>query len=107
MEMNMAKAINLALHEAMAKDERVIVLGEDIGQDEGVFRITEGLYTKYGSKRVIDTPLAESAIVGAAIGMAIYGLKPVCEIQFAGFDTYNYHQLDSHATVIAIVHVDA
>ena len=96
-EMNMAKAINLALHEAMAKDERVVILGEDIGQDEGVFRITEGLFAKYGDKRVIDTPLAESAIIGAAIGMAIYGLRPICEIQFAGFDTYNYHQLDSHA----------
>ncbi len=96
-EMNMAKAINLALHEIMAKDERVVILGEDIGQDEGVFRITEGLFTKYGKKRVIDTPLAESAIVGTAIGMAIYGLRPICEIQFAGFDTYNYHQLDGHA----------
>ena len=96
-EMNMAKAINLALHEAMAQDERVVILGEDVGQDEGVFRITEGLYAKYGSNRVIDTPLSESAIVGASIGMAIYGLRPVCEIQFAGFDTYNYHQLDSHA----------
>ena len=96
-EMNMAKAINLALHEAMARDERVVILGEDVGQDEGVFRITEGLHAKYGDKRVIDTPLAESAIVGAAIGMAIYGLRPICEIQFAGFDTYNYHQLDSHA----------
>jgi len=96
-EMNMAKAINLALHEAMANDERVIILGEDVGQDEGVFRITEGLFTKYGENRVIDTPLAESAIVGTAIGMAIYGLRPICEIQFAGFDTYNYHQLDSHA----------
>ena len=96
-EMNMAKAINLALHEAMALDESVVMLGEDIGRDEGVFRITEGLYAKYGDKRIIDTPLAESVIIGAAIGMAIYGLKPICEIQFAGFDTYNYHQLDSHA----------
>lgn len=96
-EMNMAKAINLALHEAMAGDERVVLLGEDIGSDEGVFRITEGLFAKYGAKRVIDTPLAESAIVGTAIGMAIYGLKPICEIQFAGFDYYNYHQLENHA----------
>jgi pyruvate dehydrogenase E1 component beta subunit len=96
-EMNMAKAINLALHEAMEADKTVIVMGEDVGADEGVFRITEGLHAKYGDRRVIDTPLAESGIVGTAIGMAIYGLKPVCEIQFSGFDYYNYHQLESHA----------
>jgi pyruvate dehydrogenase E1 component beta subunit len=96
-EMNMAKAINLALHEAMARDDRVVVLGVDVGPDEGVFRVTEGLYAKFGDSRVIDTPLAESAIVGSAIGMAIYGLRPVCEIQFAGFDYYNYHQLECHA----------
>jgi pyruvate dehydrogenase E1 component beta subunit len=96
-EMNMAKALNLALHEAMAKDERVIVLGVDVGADEGVFRVTEGLLARFGGKRVIDTPLAESGIVGTAIGMAIYGLKPVCEIQFAGFDYFNYHQLEGHA----------
>ena len=84
-DMNMAKAINLALHEAMEQDPTVIVMGEDVGQDEGVFRITEGLHAKYGDNRVIDTPLAESGIVGTAIGMAIYGLKPVCEIQFSGF----------------------
>jgi pyruvate dehydrogenase E1 component beta subunit len=96
-EINMAKAINLALHEAMEHDSTVVVMGEDVGQDEGVFRITEGLHAKYGDRRVIDTPLAESGIVGTAIGMAIYGLKPICEIQFSGFDYYNYHQLESHA----------
>jgi pyruvate dehydrogenase E1 component beta subunit len=96
-EMNMAKAINLALHEAMDRDPKVVVMGEDVGPDEGVFRITEGLHAKYGDKRVIDTPLAESGIVGTAIGMAVYGLRPVCEIQFSGFDYYNYHQLESHA----------
>jgi pyruvate dehydrogenase E1 component beta subunit len=96
-QMNMAKAINLALNEAMSRDERVVVMGEDVGLDEGVFRITEGLLTKFGDKRVIDTPLAESAIVGTAIGMAIYGLRPVCEMQFSGFDYYAYHQLESHA----------
>ncbi len=96
-EMNMAKAINLALHESMDRDERVVVMGEDVGADEGVFRITEGLHAKFGDQRVIDTPLAESGIIGTAIGMAIYGLRPVCEIQFSGFDYYNYHQLESHA----------
>ncbi len=93
----MAKAINLALLEAMTKDPKVIVMGEDVGPDEGVFRITEGLYAKFGGDRVIDTPLAESGIIGTAIGMAIYGMRPVCEIQFSGFDYYNYHQLESHA----------
>lgn len=96
-EMNMAKAINLALHEAMERDNRVVILGEDIGPDEGVFRVTEGLWKKYGEKRVIDTPLAESGIVGTAIGMALYGLKPIAEIQFSGFEYYAYHQLEMHA----------
>ena len=94
---NMAKAINLALFEAMERDEKVIVMGEDVGPDEGVFRITEGLFAKFGDQRVLDTPLAESGIIGTAIGMAMYGMKPVCEIQFSGFDYYNYHQLECHA----------
>ncbi len=97
-EINMAKAINLALHEAMDRDERVVVMGEDVGQDEGVFRITEGLYAKFGDNRVIDTPLAEAAIVGTAIGMSINGLRPVCEIQFTGFDYYAFHQVEGHAS---------
>jgi pyruvate dehydrogenase E1 component beta subunit len=95
--MNMATAINKALFEAMSEDENVIVLGEDVGKDAGVFRVTEGLYAKFGDDRVIDTPLAESGIVGASIGMAIYGLRPVCEIQFSGFEYYAYHQLEGHA----------
>jgi pyruvate dehydrogenase E1 component beta subunit len=96
--LNMAKAINLALMEAMERDDKVIVMGEDVGPDEGVFRITEGLHKKFGDKRVLDTPLAESGIMGTAIGMAIYGLKPVCEIQFSGFDYYAFHQLEGHAS---------
>lgn len=96
--MNMAKSINLALFEAMERDKDVIVMGEDVGPDEGVFRITEGLYAKFGEKRVLDTPLAESGIIGTAIGMAMYGLKPVCEIQFSGFDYYSFHQLECHAS---------
>ena len=69
----------------MEKDEAVLVMGEDVGVDGGVFRVTEGLLEKFGSVRVIDTPLAESGIVGTAIGMAVSGLKPVAEIQFEGF----------------------
>jgi pyruvate dehydrogenase E1 component beta subunit len=94
--LNMAGAINQALLEAMSEDERVIILGEDVGQDAGVFRITEGLHAKFGDNRVIDTPLAESGIVGASIGMALYGLHPVCEIQFSGFEYYAYHQIEGH-----------
>jgi pyruvate dehydrogenase E1 component beta subunit len=97
-QMYMAKAINLALFEAMERDDKVIVMGEDVGPDEGVFRITEGLYNKFGDKRVLDTPLAESGIMGTAIGMAIYGLRPVCEMQFSGFDYYAFHQLECHAS---------
>ncbi|MBX9880295.1 MAG: alpha-ketoacid dehydrogenase subunit beta [Candidatus Obscuribacterales bacterium] len=96
-EINMAKSINMALFEAMEKDSRVVVLGQDVGIDEGVFRITEGLHAKFGDKRVFDTPLAESGIIGTSIGMAINGLLPVAEIQFAGFDYYAYQQLESHA----------
>ncbi len=95
--LTMVQAINLALQEEMARDDRVIVLGEDVGRDGGVFRVTEGLLDRFGSERVIDTPLAESAIVGAAIGMAAYGLRPVAEIQFLGFLYGAFDQLFSHA----------
>lgn len=93
----MIEAINLALHQEMEKDDRVIVLGEDVGIDGGVFRVTDGLYNKFGQERVIDTPLAESIIVGAAIGMAFYGLRPVAEIQFSGFSYMAFHQMENHA----------
>jgi pyruvate dehydrogenase E1 component beta subunit len=83
--MNMVQALNLALREEMERDKDVVVLGEDVGKDGGVFRVTEGLYDRFGAERVIDTPLAETGIVGAAIGMAAYGLKPVAEIQFMGY----------------------
>jgi pyruvate dehydrogenase E1 component beta subunit len=96
-EMNMAKAINLALMEAMTRDDKVVVMGEDVGPDEGVFRVTEGLFAKFGDKRVIDTPLAEAGIIGTAVGMAMNGLRPVAEIQFSGFDYYAYHHLEMHA----------
>ena len=84
-KLNMVQAINLALDEAMADDADVVVLGEDVGVDGGVFRVTDGLHEKYGEARVIDTPLAESGIIGTAIGMAMAGLRPVGEMQFSGF----------------------
>lgn len=96
-EINMAKAINLALHEALEHNDKVVVMGEDVGPDEGVFRITEGLHAKYGENRVLDTPLAESGIIGTAIGMSMYGMRPVLEMQFSGFAYYGFHQLESHA----------
>jgi pyruvate dehydrogenase E1 component beta subunit len=93
----MVQSLNLALRQEMEKDDGVVVLGEDVGLDGGVFRVTEGLVEQFGEQRVNDTPLAESAIVGMSIGMAVYGLKPVCEIQFSGFSYLNFHQLESHA----------
>lgn len=94
--LNMVQAINLALAQAMARDERVVLLGEDVGQDGGVFRVTEGLCERFGRERVMDTPLSESAIMGTAIGMAAYGLRPVAEIQFMGFIYSAFDQLFSH-----------
>jgi pyruvate dehydrogenase E1 component beta subunit len=99
-KLNMVQAINLALHEEMEKDPAVVVMGEDVGVDGGVFRVTEGLLNKFGSERVIDTPLAESGIVGTAIGMAVAGLKPVAEIQFEGFSYMTIDQLAAHASRI-------
>jgi pyruvate dehydrogenase E1 component beta subunit len=96
-KMTMVQAINLALMQEMERDDDVLVLGEDIGVDGGVFRVTDGLLAKFGDQRVIDTPLAEAAIVGMAIGMAIYGLKPVAEIQFSGFSFQSFHQIENHA----------
>jgi pyruvate dehydrogenase E1 component beta subunit len=96
-KLTMVQALNLALQEEMEKDDSVIVLGEDVGLDGGVFRVTDGLIQKFGTQRVVDTPLAESAIAGMAIGMAAYGLKPVCEIQFSGFSYQCFHQIENHA----------
>ena len=96
-KMTMVQALNLALHQEMEKDDSVIVLGEDVGVDGGVFRVTDGLFDQFGEQRCFDTPLAESGIVGMSIGMAVYGLKPVCEIQFSGFSYLNFHQIESHA----------
>jgi len=82
---NIIQAVNDALRSEMRRDQNVVVLGEDVGQFGGVFRATQGLYEEFGADRVIDTPLAESGIIGTAVGMALYGLKPVPEIQFADF----------------------
>jgi len=92
----MVQALNLALRQEMEKDDRVIVLGEDVGRDGGVFRVTDGLVDTFGERRVLDTPLAESGIVGMSVGMAVYGLKPVAEIQFSGFIYEAFHQIESH-----------
>ena len=96
-KMTMVQALNLALRQEMEKDDSIIVLGEDVGVDGGVFRVTDGLIDQFGDQRALDTPLAESAIVGMSIGMAVYGLKPVCEIQFSGFSYQNFHQIENHA----------
>jgi pyruvate dehydrogenase E1 component beta subunit len=95
-KLNMVKALNLALLQEMERDEDVLIMGEDVGVDGGVFRVTEDLHRAYGSKRVIDSPLAEAAIIGAGVGMALYGLKPVCEIQFSGFAFQCFHQIENH-----------
>jgi pyruvate dehydrogenase E1 component beta subunit len=94
---NMVDAIVQALHQAMERDPKMVVLGEDVGRDGGVFRVTDGLIERFGDQRVIDTPLAESGIVGMAIGMAIAGYHPVAEIQFSGFVYPAYDQLVCHA----------
>src|SRR5437773_860657 len=91
--MNMIQAVNDALKIEMRRDDRVVVLGEDVGKFGGVFRATSGLYEEFGADRVIDTPLAEAGIIGSAIGMALYGLRPVPEIQFADFIYPAYDQI--------------
>ena len=91
--MNMVQALNDGLRMEMRRDPRVVVLGEDVGKVGGVFRVTQGLYEEFGDDRVIDTPLSEGGIVGCAIGMALYGLVPVPEIQFSDFIFPAYDQI--------------
>jgi 2-oxoisovalerate dehydrogenase E1 component beta subunit len=93
--MPMAKALNAGLRQAMADDPKVLLMGEDIGKLGGVFRITEGLQAEFGDNRVLDTPLAESGIIGTAIGLAMRGYRPVCEIQFDGFIYPGFNQITS------------
>jgi len=94
--LNMVEAINRALREEMARDAAVLLLGEDVGKEGGVFRVTEGLQQAFGEERAIDTPLAESGIVGVAFGMALMGLRPVAELQFMGFLYPALDQIISH-----------
>ncbi len=100
MQMTMIEALNSALALELERDKRVVVLGQDIGANGGVFRVTEHLQQKFGDKRVFDLPLAESAIIGTSVGMAIYGLRPIVEIQFAGFLFVCMNQLVSQAARI-------
>ena len=94
----MVQAINLALAHEMSADESVIVFGEDVARSGGVFRVTDGLQASFGGDRVFDTPIAETVLVGMSVGMAAEGLKPVVEIQFAGFMYSGFDQLINHAS---------
>jgi len=95
-KLNMVEAINLALREEMERDDRIVILGEDVGREGGVFRVTDGLQEKFGADRVVDTPLAELGIVGVAFGMAVYGIRPIAEIQFEGFLYPCLDQINNH-----------
>lgn len=95
-QLTMVKALNLALAEAMRENPNVMVMGEDVGKDEGVFRVTEGLLAEFGEDRVVDTPLAEAGIAGTAVGLCMKGFLPVCEMQFDGFSYQAFHQVEGH-----------
>src|SRR6195952_2330440 len=94
-QITLAKGINMGLRKAMDADPKVLVMGEDVGKLGGVFRVTDGLQKDFGEERVIDTPLAESGIIGTAIGWAMRGYRPVCEIQFDGFVYPAFNQIVS------------
>ncbi|WP_212774076.1 alpha-ketoacid dehydrogenase subunit beta [Polycladomyces abyssicola] len=96
-QLTLIQAINDAMRIALERDPSVVILGEDVGKNGGVFRATEGLWKRFGDDRVIDTPLAEAGIVGTAIGMAVNGLRPIVEIQFLGFSYPGFEQIVSHA----------
>ncbi|MFT4282949.1 MAG: alpha-ketoacid dehydrogenase subunit beta [Candidatus Woesearchaeota archaeon] len=93
---HIVSALNEALRSQMKQDKSIVVLGEDVGKDGGVFRVTDGLYDEFGDSRLIDTPLAEAGIIGAAVGLAINGLKPIVEIQFIGFSYEGFHHINHH-----------
>jgi pyruvate dehydrogenase E1 component beta subunit len=105
--MSMAKALNAGLRRALAEDPKVLLMGEDIGPLGGVFRVTEGLQAEFGDRRVLDTPLAESGIVGTAIGLAMRGFRPVCEIQFDGFIFPGFDQITSQLAKLTYRHEGA
>src|SRR3989338_1824052 len=98
--MNLVQAINNALEQEMKRDKSVILLGEDVGKNGGVFRVTEGLWQKFGAERVIDTPLAEVGIISVSMGLAIAGMKPIPEVQFDGFSISMFDQLYNHVSRI-------
>ncbi len=98
--MTMVQALNAALRSEMKRDKNVILLGEDVGKDGGVFRVTEGLWQEFGDERVLDTPLSESGIVGTSLGLSLAGFRPVAEIQFMGFDYPAFDQIISHVSRI-------
>ena len=104
MNLTMAKALNEGMRQAMANDKSVLVMGEEVGQLGGVFRITEGLMSEFGPARVFDTPLAESGIVGAAIGLAMRGYRPICEIQFDGFVYPAFDQITTQLAKLTYRH---
>src|SRR3954447_8563236 len=93
--LTIGKALNTGLRRAMERDPKVLIMGEDVGKLGGVFRITDGLQKDFGDQRVIDTPLAESGIIGTAVGLAMRGYRPVCEIQFDGFVYPGFDQIVS------------
>lgn len=97
-KMTMVQALNQAMALELERDERVLIFGEDVGLNGGVFRVTDGLQARFGEKRVFDTPLAESAIIGTAVGMAINGLRPIAEIQFLPFTLVSFNQIATQAT---------
>ena len=103
-KMPMAKALNAGMRQAMLDDPKVLLMGEDIGTLGGVFRVTEGLHAEFGPRRVLDTPLAESGIVGTAIGLAMHGYRPVCEIQFDGFVFPAFDQITTQLAKLTARH---
>jgi pyruvate dehydrogenase E1 component beta subunit len=96
-EMNIVEAVRAAIHDEMEEDEDVVAYGEDVGEDGGVFRATKGLQEEFGEDRCFSSPLAESGIAGTGIGMALYGFRPVVEMQFSGFSYLAFHQIKEHA----------
>ena len=98
--MSFIDAVNLAMKEEMERDEKVFILGEDVGRKGGVFKATAGLHEQFGEYRVLDTPLAESAIAGVAIGAAMYGMRPIAEMQFADFIMPAVNQIVSEAAKV-------